>query len=42
MSDAYGTMVVCGDHEGDIDEVTSALNSLPLNTSAVKFEGVRK
>ena len=39
MSDAYGTMVVCGDYEGDIDGVISALNSLPLNTSAVKFEG---
>jgi hypothetical protein len=37
MADAYGTIIVCGDYEGDLDAIAEALNSLKLNTSDVQF-----
>ena len=47
MADAYGTIIVCGDYEGDLDAIAEVLDSLKLNQSDVQFsvyadEGVHR
>jgi hypothetical protein len=37
MADAYGTIIVCGDYEGDLDAIAELLNSFRLNESDVQF-----
>ena len=37
MSDAYGTIIVCGDYEGDLDAIAEVLNSLRLNQDDAQF-----
>jgi hypothetical protein len=37
MADAYGTFIVCGDYEGDLDAIAEVLNSLRLNQDDAQF-----
>lgn len=37
MADAYGTIIVCGDYEGDLDAIAEVLNSLRLNQDGAQF-----
>ena len=38
MADAYGTIIVCGDYEGDLNAIVNVLNSLELNSDCVQFQ----
>jgi hypothetical protein len=37
MTEPYGTIIVCGDYEGNTEAIANALNSLGLNSDGVKF-----
>jgi hypothetical protein len=37
MTDPYGTIMVCGDYEGNTEAIANALNLLGLNLDGVEF-----
>jgi hypothetical protein len=37
MTDPYGTIMVCGDYEGNAEAIANALNLLGLNLDGVEF-----
>lgn len=38
MADAYGTIIVCGDYEGDLNAIVNVLNWLKLTSDRAQFQ----